>query len=306
MMLTGREGDKMTTKNFVCSDIHDDLEALAAFADFAKSQEADRLLLLGDLSLRPYTAEALSIAVQTNDVPAFIRAKETHNGKTLSGMKAVLDRSGIQYHVIPGNYDGSLVKIFGERDLHARTAQFGGAKVMGYGGADAFPPHIALLVRLGEITPFDHQELFDLLKKETPAIGLIHNPPRNLCDDMYNGENVGTPATLRYIIENHPKLVLSGHIHEAGPNGNNPNGARGIRAVEIDGKKTLVVNPGNLGRFEIIDEITLATEKQFPYGTFSEVHLEDDGTPTKVAHYSVEERPSRTIGKVRKLAEYSI
>lgn len=306
----------------IASDIHDDTEALAAFTDFAQAQQADRILLLGDLSLRPYTAQDLQtlLAQQTEQgiprsaVQTFIDAKNRHNTTTLNEMKRILDHSGISYHVIPGNYDGSLTGVFGAHDLHLKTTQFGEAKVAGYGGADAFPPHIQLLVDLGQITSFNHQELYNFLMQEKPVIGIIHNPPNEMCDNMYNGQNVGTPATVAYIAHQQPKLILSGHIHEAGPNGNNPAGVKGITGCETAGKRTIVVNPGNLGRFDLMRMPTLETTMSFDHGTFSEVHIEADGTPTKAVHYSVQPEKEfrqrgltdRHVGPVRELAEYAL
>src|SRR3989344_6621392 len=98
----------MTEKLFIASDIHDDVEALATFADFAQAQQADRILLLGDLSLRPYTAQDLQtlLAQQRQQgipqlsIQAFIDAKNRHNNATLNEMKGIMDKSGIPYHVI--------------------------------------------------------------------------------------------------------------------------------------------------------------------------------------------------------------
>ena len=121
----------------------------------------------------------------------------------------------------------------------------------GYGGADAFPPYIYILDQLGEIVHFDHQELYVQLTREKPDVVITHNPPKKLCDDMFNRDNVGTPAITQYIVDHGPKLVLSGHIHEAGPNGNNPHNVKGISGYKNPhtGKTTIVVNPGNVGRY---------------------------------------------------------
>ncbi|MBS3144160.1 metallophosphoesterase family protein [Candidatus Woesearchaeota archaeon] len=312
----------MTEKLFIASDIHDDVEALEVFVDFAQAQQADRILLLGDLSLRPYTAQDLQnlVAQETaqgipqSAVQAFIDAKNRHNSKVLTEMKRRMDNSGIPYHVIPGNYDGSLEPVFGDRDLHLKTAQFGEAKVAGYGGANSHPRHIQLLVDLGQITPFDHQQLYDFLSKERPMIGIIHNPPQGFCDVTFKGQNVGTPATTAYIQQHMPKLILSGHIHEAGPNANNPKGVEGIAGCESSGKRTIVINPGNLGRFDLLKMPNLETVMSFDHGTFSEVHIEADGTPIKLSHYSVQPEKEfrqrglteRHVGPVRKLAEYAL
>lgn len=312
----------MVYKNLICSDIHDDVEALQAFADFAQAEQADRIFLLGDLSLRPYTRQHLDDLMESTKsqgftkelVEKFIKDKKSHNKQVLDAMKGLLDKTGIDYLVIPGNYDSSLNQVFGEKDLHLKTANLGEARLGGYGGADAFPEHILLLVKLNQIQNFDHNELYKFLKQEQPEIGIIHNPPRGFCDDMFNGDNVGTTATTKYILENSPKLILSGHIHEAGPNGNNPHGTKGIAGYQNqnNGKRTIVVNPGNLGRFEIINE-SLDKVIDFDHGTFSRVDTEEDGTPIRVVHYSIQPKEQvgqrgikRTLGNVRQLANYNL
>ena len=295
-------------KIFVASDIHDDVEALRVFADYAGAKEADRILVLGDFSLRPYTVEDLwELSERRDQKKDFIRKKDQHCGQVLREMKGVLDSTGIPYQVIPGNYDGNrlLEEVFGDRNVHKRNFDLGEAKAFGYGGADANPQHIIFLERMGETTHFDHQELFNLLMFNQPDVCMIHNPPLNLCDDMFNGQNVGTPATTEYIRRSQPKLVLSGHIHEAGPYGNNPKGVRGISGVEINGRRTIVVNPGNLGRFELMKFPSLETMMAFDHGTFVEMNIEADGTPRDVKQYSLQERRG-SVGEVRTLEEYNL
>ncbi|MBI4150640.1 metallophosphoesterase family protein [Candidatus Woesearchaeota archaeon] len=217
---------------YACGDVHDDVEALQGFARYVATQGADHILFNGDFSLRPYMPAQLQALVQSRDVSAFIAAKRATNGKLLAELKRILTSTSVPFSVVPGNYDPSLEGIF-ETELHRKTSRIGEAKVFGYGGADAGPAHIDLLVRLGEIIPFDHRQLYDDLQREQPAIALVHNPPAGLCDDMFNGENVGTPATTKYIIERGlAKLVVSGHIHEAGPLGANPHGVRGLSGYQ--------------------------------------------------------------------------
>ena len=229
---------KMIEKYLVCSDIHDDIEALEKFADFSQVEEADRILVLGDFSLRPYTADDLEQLIKIEDTQSFIRVKRKHTQNMLNEMKNILKKTEIPYSVIPGNYDSNhdIEAVFNNNNLHKKTTTFGEAEVFGYGGADAFPSHILLLCQLDEITPFDNQELYNLLKKEMPDIILTHNPPHQFCDNMFDGQNKGTPATTKHIMEFAPRLVLSGHIHEAGPLGNNPNGVQGFSGYQ--NKKT--------------------------------------------------------------------
>jgi len=293
---------------FVCSDVHDDVEALDAFAKYvvqAPGEERRRILFSGDFSLRPYTSEALRELILSRSRERFLEQKRAHNGAVLQDMKRVLDESGVPYDVIPGNYDPELGAIFGERAHNREALQINDAKVVAYGGADAYPPQIQLLVEMGEIASYDHNELDTLLARECPGVVWLHNPPQNFCDDMFNGVNVGSPAAMRHIVERQPKLVLCGHIHEAGPYGNNPNGVKGLGHFEHEGERSVVVNSGNLGRFELVDVPSLEAKMQFPFGTFVRVDVEDDGTPRKLVQYSLED-PDRKVGKIRMLEEYSL
>jgi len=243
------------------------------------------------------------------DVKIFIDSKRQHNETIIKDMKSILDSSEIPYHVIPGNYDPDISDVFGENDLHGRTINHNGINIFGYGGADAYPEQIQLMVNLGEIVNFNHNELYGLLKTGNPDIAIIHNPPKGLCDDLFDGSNVGTPATTRYIHEESPKLVLSGHIHEAGPLGNNPHGVKGLASYENpnNGRKTIVVNPGNLGRFELLKFPSLETEMNFPFGTFSRIDIEDDGTPIRLHQYSLTGPEGKgNMGKVDEIGQYNL
>ena len=85
---------------------------------------------------------------------------------------------------------------------------------------------------------------------------------------MFNGDHVGTPATTEYLAdcygEEPPKLIVCGHIHEAGPLGKNPEEVKGLDNFGRS-NKTYIVNPGNLGRFELVDMPTLQTVMQFDF-----------------------------------------
>ncbi len=293
---------------YAMSDTHDDLEAVARAADFIKSEglKDSYIIHAGDLALRPYTAKDLKDLLESGDGARFLEAKRRHNERVLIDYRGILDSCRMLYVAIPGNYDGSLKNVFGRCNIHNERRDYDGVTIVGYGGGgDADSPwigpgHIQLLADNGEIEMFDPKTLDKLLRDNDPQIAVIHNPPQGFCDDMYNGKNVGTPTSRKYLEENNKlKLVVSGHIHEAGPNGNNPNGVRGVRAFRReDGSICYIVNPGNLGRFEMMNPETLETERQFPYGTFVRIDTEDDGTPISLTQYSVAESP-RGIGQVK-------
>jgi Icc-related predicted phosphoesterase len=297
------------------SDTHDDLEAVARAVDFAKSEgkEGSRIVHVGDLALRPYTKESLDNLVKNRDVENFVEEKRDHNEGVLNEYKSILNSSGMPFTVIPGNYDGNLNGVFEDADIHNRAVDWDGVRVIGYGAGGNLdedwigPGYMQLLVKLGEIEMFNGKDLDNLLRKNKPSIAVIHNPPYGFCDDMFNGEPVGTPTTTKYMQENDGlKLVLSGHIHEAGPNANNPNGVNGISGIQREsGERTIVVNPGNLGRFGILNPQTLEPFTEFDYGTFVRVDIEEDGTPVRVKQYSVQEY-NKTIGKVREIGDFDL
>src|SRR3989338_3912907 len=158
------------TQLVVASDVHDDLEALKELADYSRCQEVDIIIIAGDLSLRPYMPEDLEeLLKRKNDddifpeeaLRAFVNKKIEHNQRILSAVNGVLGSSGIPYFVIPGNYDPILTNIFGNHDLHLKTAHIGGSRVAGYGGSDEYPPHIHILAQLGQIVNFNETELYD-------------------------------------------------------------------------------------------------------------------------------------------------
>ncbi len=297
------------------SDTHDDLEAVARAVDFAQSEgrKGSRIVHVGDLALRPYTKEDLDTVTKTRDGRAFVKAIQSRTQQVHDAYKQVLGSSGMQFTVIPGNYDPSLTGSFGKDDIHNRAVDWNGIKVVGYGGGgnldDSWigPGHMQPVVQLGQIQLFDPKELEYLLTTNNPTIAVIHNPPYELCDDMFDGQHVGTPTSRRYIEQAEGlKLVLSGHIHEAGPNGNNPGGVKGISGIDKgNGNRTVVINPGNLGRFGILNPQTLDPAREFDYGTFVRVDIDEDGTPLFVKQYSVQEN-GRQIGQVREIGSSSL
>ncbi len=296
----------MSKKIFILGDSHDDLEALAKATDFIQSQEADLVFHLGDFSLRPYTVEALTEVRNTKDISSFIPKVRKHNDTQLLENKKILDDMDINYIVIPGNYDPLVEHIFKEKNLHLKSALLGETKISGYGGANAVPLHILALHELGEITPYNDEQAYNFLKAEQPHIAMLHNPAQKFVDCMFNGERSGSKEITKYILEEQPQLILSGHVHESGPLGNNPKNIKGIsRYTHKTGKTTHAINPGNLGRFEMVDFPSLQTKIEFPFGTFSHVEIEDDGTPTKVVHYSLHD-PEKAIGDVKVIKEYNL
>lgn len=299
---------------YFMSDTHDDLEAVSRAVDFIMAQGKRNSVIIngGDLSLRPYNKESLdslmASAIKEGDkiklpedaVKQFVKEKRLYNGGVLDEYAEIYHNSGIPSLVIPGNYDGSLTGILAG-DIHNRAKRLMGIKFAGYGGGGNFddpwigPGHMQFLYKCDEIQKFDPKELRALLDKENPSIAVIHSPPNGHCDNIGGDRHIGNHTTANYAAENNDlKLVLSGHVHTPG-----------ISAIQkTNGNKVLVVNPGNLGRFEMVDNETLETGRETDgHGTFVRIDVEDDGRPISAAFYTVADK-CRAVKKARQCSEF--
>lgn len=138
-------------------------------------------------------------------------------------------------YVVPGNWDPreSLIVLDEEahdglRNLHKASAWLAGYSFAGLGGSITTPP--------GN-TPLEGPDsgFAEPLAPNLPAdVWLLHQPLRGFCDRVATGANVGSDS-LRDLYAAQvaqPRLIISGHIHEAG----------GVERF----KGTTFVNPGPL------------------------------------------------------------
>lgn len=305
------------------TDVHEDFDAVKVVADYAQALGA-RIVLSGDMNLKGYTRSDLDAYKTTRDRAQLRKAVLNGTGEVYSTFKSILDGSGVPYMVLPGNYDSSAVEtVFGEHNLDRKTQTVSGIKYLGFGGGQQTPMHIAYLEDIFNdgslIARFDEDELSLLLRKEQPTVAVTHQPPEGFLDYTVFRQHWGTPVLTQYLIEASPKLVLVGHVHESGPMGNNAKGYKGIAKVG----DTVLVNSGNLGRFDLIDAQTMDAitgrilcrgrdprtvperEKVLDWGTFGVIDQDTDGTVTSVAFYSVMSPDKKTVNPIRELARHT-
>ena len=166
----------------------------------ADKYDADNILILGDF---------------TNSEPASFALEYV----------SALNRP---VYAIPGNCDPrntpSVVSKVA-RDMHGRTVTIDGMKIVGLGGSN---PTIFN-------TPFEisEEEIMSSLDpiSDGVTILMVHAPAFGHLDMIPSGMMVGSESIRTIVDRYRPKVVLSGHIHEA----------RGIK--ECDG--TLFMNPGS-------------------------------------------------------------
>jgi len=323
----------MVKKVYIASDVHEDLHALERFADYAQAQKGDMILIPGDLGYKHFNATQLhELAkdeyvrhvlfekqrptqfdleglMRRESVQKFITLRRINAKGVLEGTKEILDSTGIPYKVLNGNYDNfdDIDSVFGPEFGDGRFNIFD-ASAFGYGGANAVPQHIALLRKLGEIDYFDGNHARIELMKNPADILFTHDPPHGFLDVFkVRGESGeleerhgGLGSATIYIDQFAPKIALCGHFHKGGiETHQNPR----------NGKKTVVLNPGNLGRADFIDLQTMEERgvsqgQNKPFGHFMELEMVEDGTPLSVRRYTCQdESGNRNISKSIRLTD---
>lgn len=208
-----------------------------------------RILGIADLHNR---ADQLScLAGHEADIIAI--CGDLHDGGSPEDARAVLEALGRMPQcklIVPGNMDprayaAILWKNAGLTVLDRDYIIIDGIAFLGIGGMVPHNPK-----RVGDPARWYHHEeepysvLSELFRQTAGArrtVIMVHQPPRGLCDRLYNGEVSGSHSLRRFIEERQPDLVLCGHIHEA----------RGESRLG----DTRIVNVGEMrrGQFALID-----------------------------------------------------
>ncbi len=123
-----------------------------------------------------------------------------------------LERLNTPSYAIPGNCDPPEVIEWIEKkatSLHERKMKLAGRTVVGLGGSNPTIFH----------TPFEMQEevIEEKLKglMEEGAVLVTHTPPFGINDLVPSRRHVGSTAMKSIVERFKPKIVLSGHVHEA-------------------------------------------------------------------------------------------
>ena len=138
--------------------------------------------------------------------------------------------------VVPGNCDPpSIINIVEKskaKNLHKREERYDNLNFVGLGGTNGRGFTMGIT--------FDEDFAFQFLSKHRGSVFLTHQPPYGILDEV-GGRHIGSKGIRRAVDILHPKLVISGHVHEA-------------RGYEIK-NGTIFVNPGpaKMGYASIID-----------------------------------------------------
>ncbi|GBF51685.1 phosphoesterase [Leptospira ryugenii] len=162
-------------------------------------------------------------------------------------------------YCLPGNYDLDLqYTALYQREIHRKSFEEGNLKFSGYGGAPIWTSGIPekLTVVFHEYTKQgkNYSEPEDFFREELPDVCVIHNPAYGYFDKIPGMGHVGSQGIRRYLDDESPALVVSGHVHED----------QGV----LKKRNTVFVNPSNFG----------AVDSVYGYqegGYFAEIFLEN-------------------------------
>ena len=166
------------------TDIHQDRKLLATLLERAQQDDIDFILCAGDFSTFGRGAAAVLEAFQ---------------------------KLGKKLYIIPGNHEeGSgweeLIARFPECvNLHARAVTVGKYIFLGYGGG-GFAQEDERFRKIARGWYSEHQG-----KK---IVLVTHGPPFDTKLDFLHDRHVGHKDYRAFILRMHPKLAISGHLHE--------------------------------------------------------------------------------------------
>jgi Icc-related predicted phosphoesterase len=223
--------------------------------------------VLGQVRLHPKCPDEVQKAIQVyediND------SFEENAEKQYKDLASLFEDVPQEKFAVPGNWDSQqFFDYFGRYCVHKNKGYIedesvGDNKISIAGFGEA--PEGVVVIPGKQTIGFNEREMFDFLTEQDPDIALTHVPPYGFLNDVKNG---GNTALLAYMSRESPELILCGHCHKA----------RGTKIDKLS--RTVVVNPGNLGRYPSV-------EKHEPnYGTFALIGYEKDGK-IEVRHYSL-------------------
>ena len=204
--------DYIIMKILALTDIHGETEKLkkVLLKDF--SSNCDLILVAGDLT-------------------------NFGDKNQISAVINLLNNSNKPYFYVPGNCD--YVNRFDQEqlkyNLHGKHVVYSRIGIIGIGGSLKTPFNTPFEITEEEIDRLLRSAYQELIKFKNfdKWILVSHNPPYNTSlDYTRTGLHVGSKIVRKFIEDNKPILVITGHVHEA-------------RSKDKLGE-TLVVNPGPL------------------------------------------------------------
>ncbi len=142
------------------------------------------------------------------------------------GFYKTLSDNNITTLFVPGNHDPYHESTFPKMlNLHGESTTFNGLIFCGIGGSNPTPFNTPFELRDDQAT-----ELLSRFPERVDVLVSHASPYGTKCDRTYRGNHIGSKPVRSFIEKVKPKVVISGHVHEA----------RGVDVL----RDTLIVNPG--------------------------------------------------------------
>ena len=194
------------------SDIHGDQRARRFIDGLIGTSSPDLFVICGDITTFGPASFAESL---------------------LSGLR-------VKCAAVPGNCDPAEVLEVIEKhciSLHGRRVEIDGIQFVGLGGAPLCSHSTPLELEESEIDSFLSQTMVE------NCVIVSHAPPVGTNDMTKSGKSLGSSSLAKYVEQYRPRLLLSGHVHEA------------RNVVRRNG--TVFANPGPLkGCFAVVAELS--------------------------------------------------
>jgi len=204
----------------VGSDLHGSDEALALLRKAEKEMRPDVVVICGDFT--------------------------TYGSADF--MERLLENFESELLAVPGNCDtDEMLSMLEEAggSVHGRRVRKAGVDFFGFGGG--MPTSMNMPFEVEE------DEMVSSLRSVAVRGGVMvtHTPPKGVNDLTASGRSLGSEGLMDVVREFAPRLVLSGHVHEA------------VGSCDKDG--TLFVNPGTArgGRYATVELGQTASARLF-------------------------------------------
>lgn len=207
-----------------------------------------RALVSTDLHSSPRAASAIAATLREGVHDVHLCLGDIITFRPLEYLVDLLGSTPVRTHTLPGNTDSDEARTWLEdrgHDLHFRRVEVAGVTIAGAGGCPPPPFRTAFKVEEGEYA----RRLPGLLPG-TDVLAL-HAPPKGILDRTMFGMRVGSTAVREALEGTHPRVAVSGHIHEAQgillwdwPSGREVAREATSMEAEVGPDQTLFMNPG--------------------------------------------------------------
>jgi Icc-related predicted phosphoesterase len=172
-----------------------------------------KALVSTDLHSSDRAAKTIKHGLKAGDFDCHLCLGDVITFRPLEYLEDLFSDPQVPTHIVPGNTDSDEARAFLVEkglDIHFKQATVGDVTIAGAGGCTPPPFRTAFVVEEDEYA----SKLPSAL--EGAQVLASHGPAHGILDrSLFGGMHVGSKAMFKAVEEARPRVVLSGHIHEA-------------------------------------------------------------------------------------------